>query len=440
MLRRILRWFGGSSRELYMLEQVFGEWQDSDSPSYVDRASLDSKVRRLLNTPNVIVIHGGSKQGKTILRKKVLSDDRAIVVSCRVGMSIVDLMTEIAIEAGVEKALIETQLDESSTKGNKYSASGETGLHKTKASGGYERQRSQSEGSSSTYVPLGGNLDDIGFLMRQIRSKVSNTDKRIVLDDFHFLDSETQSEMASHLKTLQEYGVYAMVIGVWPQRQLLTTYNPQLRSEDIDLQWTNSELGQVIDRGCKALNFTVSADIRERIVADSYQSVGLLQVIMYKLCEANGIDQTQEDTREIKSVRDLMQQVYPSVCRDKMGMYKNFFDIIVRNERVREDSLRMYERIMQVCIEQATDKQLLDGIFARDMLPWIQDIEPRVENTSNITKTLQKLNELQDKRNITYLVFFYDDTKLVLVDRILLFYRRYKPQEFVYPWEQEQDD
>jgi hypothetical protein len=40
--------------------------------------------------------------------------------------------------------------------------------------------------------------------------------KRLVLEDFHYLDEKAQREFAFLLKALGEYGMFVLVIGVWP--------------------------------------------------------------------------------------------------------------------------------------------------------------------------------------------------------------------------------
>ncbi|MBW4573959.1 MAG: hypothetical protein KME08_01595 [Aphanothece sp. CMT-3BRIN-NPC111] len=54
------------------LNEVFGIATSVPKYTYVDRASLDQKFIYLLGCDQHIVIHGASKQGKTILRKKNL--------------------------------------------------------------------------------------------------------------------------------------------------------------------------------------------------------------------------------------------------------------------------------------------------------------------------------------------------------------------------------
>lgn len=77
------------------LNEVFGIATSVPTYTYVDRSGLDEKFKYLLGNDRHIVIHGSSKQGKTILRKKTIPDRDAVVVQCTTGTTCVGLYTEI---------------------------------------------------------------------------------------------------------------------------------------------------------------------------------------------------------------------------------------------------------------------------------------------------------------------------------------------------------
>ncbi len=61
------------------LNQVFGISPDVPKHTYVDRNNLDQKFRYLLDSGSHLVIHGASKQGKTVLRRKNLPDGKCSI-------------------------------------------------------------------------------------------------------------------------------------------------------------------------------------------------------------------------------------------------------------------------------------------------------------------------------------------------------------------------
>src|SRR5687767_9539908 len=77
------------------LNEVFGIRASRPVWTYVDRANLDARLKHLLDSERHVVIHGESKQGKTVLRDKLLPGDRCVVVSCGVDHTVEDVFAEI---------------------------------------------------------------------------------------------------------------------------------------------------------------------------------------------------------------------------------------------------------------------------------------------------------------------------------------------------------
>lgn len=62
--------------------------------------------------------------------------------------------------------------------------------------------------------------------------------------------------MAFVIKALGEMQVHCVVVGIWPNDNLLTFYNGELngRIDDIHLEWSGADLRCVIAAGARALN------------------------------------------------------------------------------------------------------------------------------------------------------------------------------------------
>src|SRR5690348_9940974 len=83
------------------LNQVFGISTSIPRYTYVDRLGLDERFSYLLGTDRHIVIYGPSKQGKTILRKKILAEDKCVVVPCRPDWTVEHIYQEILRQLGL---------------------------------------------------------------------------------------------------------------------------------------------------------------------------------------------------------------------------------------------------------------------------------------------------------------------------------------------------
>lgn len=87
--------------ETYRINDVFGLSRDIPL-NYIERRSVDTKLKRNLDRSKHITIFGSSKQGKTCLRKHCLTPDQYILVSCNNKWSISDLNSHILKQAGYE--------------------------------------------------------------------------------------------------------------------------------------------------------------------------------------------------------------------------------------------------------------------------------------------------------------------------------------------------
>jgi hypothetical protein len=74
------------------------------------------------------------------------------------------------------------------------------------------------------------------------------------------------------LKALGDYGVYVIVVGIWPDDHLLTYYNGDLdgRVEDVRLVWSDDDLDAVLQVkiSVQPLVLTYNRDRRRLFLAD----------------------------------------------------------------------------------------------------------------------------------------------------------------------------
>ena len=68
--------------EIRLIEDVYGVSRDLPL-TYVEREHVDKVFISSLSRRKHIVIYGGSKQGKTSLRKYALNEDDCIVIQCQ---------------------------------------------------------------------------------------------------------------------------------------------------------------------------------------------------------------------------------------------------------------------------------------------------------------------------------------------------------------------
>lgn len=198
--------------------QVFGISPDVREYSYVDRGNLDEKCRTLLDRTTHLAVRGPSKSGKSWLRKKLL--DNPIVVQCRLRKAVSDIYVD-----ALSQLDIKLEVKESSEKAFKasISASGEMGaalLTKVglKASLGSDRTVDVDRAA------VAHDINDLRFVADIIKA----SDRKLIIEDFHYMSTSERRHFAFDLKTLWDYSVFVVIIGIWCESNLLLFLNSDL--------------------------------------------------------------------------------------------------------------------------------------------------------------------------------------------------------------------
>ncbi|RYZ78798.1 MAG: hypothetical protein EOP06_28410, partial [Proteobacteria bacterium] len=162
--------------------------------SYVTRTDVDDRFTAALATDHHIVVYGSSKQGKTSLRQKLLPDNRCITVRCAPKMTTESLYSSILRQAGVRIQTVETK--ETSIGGKITTKVGFKAcipwLSEAKVETGLEATGDQQDGLTTEFVAFDfSEAQSIGELLQSISFQ-----KFVILENFHYLSSETQQQLA----------------------------------------------------------------------------------------------------------------------------------------------------------------------------------------------------------------------------------------------------
>lgn len=413
---------------MVQLSKVFGITSSIPEYTYVNRSSLDERFKYFLDSDKHIVIHGASKQGKTVLRKKNLPEQECVIIRCRYDSSLESLYEDILRQLNVS---IPTEIAKSLSMGGEAKTKAE-GQAKVpflgSISGEVEGTGKLDKTSTKTSQPVGLNANSLGYISSQIKQN----NKRVVIEDFHYLPDEEQKRLAFDLKALWDESISFIVIGVWAEQNLLTYYNGDLsgRISEIDIKWSEKELLKVLDKGEEKLKIAIDPELKKQILKDANQNVGLLQRIAEQYCLEELITQTGKTKKHI-SDKNALTRCRTTICDEESVRYRQFTESIMHGLKKpnsgQSDSnkLKVYQRIAQVCLA-ASDEELCSGLHYNDLLHRTQQLENRIR-PSDLTAALNRLNKLQANRKISPLVLSYNHNlkTVYLVDRELLFYRKY---------------
>lgn len=400
---------------------VFGLHNEILDATYIDRGGLDSILKNLSKSGNIIAIRGASKSGKSWLRQK--NFENALVVQCRYGHTITDIFTEALSQLGIR--LILEQSNRTNFTGSVKASTGAGFSLLWKIEGKGEASTEQIE----KYKDYGCDVNDLRFIAKIIKE----SQRRLVIEDFHYLDIEIQKKLSFDLKSLWDYGCPAVVVGVWGKHNLLTTYNSDLslRCTEIQISWAERELKEVILKGCKALNVSLPAKVTTDIVKNSFGNSGLLQTLALQTLLLADITEKQESPKFINN-EELGINACQQVANQLDATYLTFAERVASGIRRRKKATGIYAHAM-ASIVNASDEDLINGLSADKIYEECHKREPRIQK-ANLKSILSKIDGLQIDISGRGLVVTYNafDEKIINIDRQLLFYRTHCTARW--PW------
>ncbi|NTX93120.1 MULTISPECIES: hypothetical protein [unclassified Pseudomonas] len=403
---------------------VFGISNEILDDSYIDRGSLDSELKRLLDRRTHIAIRGPSKSGKSWLRQRVIKN--SITVQCRLGFTSTDIYTQALAEIGTTSKTSEKKQITLSASGE---VSGEAGLSIAKATA--KAGANISSQREITEQSFGNNINDLKF----VANSITESKRRLVIEDLHYLSSDQRHILAHELKTLWDYGCFVILVGVWGQANLLVHCNPDLsgRLEELSIEWTPDDLRSIFEKGGRALNIHISRDIQNKAIVDCFGNSGLLQKLILRLLDEAGIEEEQE-TELVVSNLSFYESSAMAVADQLNGVYQKFAERVANGIRKRSEATGIYAHAMAAIME-AEDRKHLLGITLTEIFNRSHARQPRIQKP-NLKSILTKIDGLQVDENGRGLVVTYDESeeKVLNVDRQLLFYRKYVT--LFWPWEE----
>lgn len=405
-------------------DEVFGISPEVRDASYIDRGELDSKLQRSLRRTKHIAIRGPSKSGKSWLRQKVI--DNPIVVQCRLHKSFTDIYIDALSQLGIKLTLSESK--SGSVKGS-VSASGDVGaalLGKI----GIKVKAESNEGTAKSEKPVGQDIDDLRYIADIL--KASN--RRLIIEDFHYMSTDDRRSFSFDLKALWDYGVFVIIVGVWSETNLLLHLNPDLagRVDEISVAWSPKDLREVLNKGERKLNLNIGETVKSRLVELAYTNAGVLQQLtLFTLDDA----EIEEKTFRSQKL-DNLEHVDSAAMEyaDQLNpVYQQFSKQVSGGIRSRRNATGIYAYAMATIIE-ASDNELINGLSARRIFEVAHSRQDRIQ-FGNLKAILEKIPELQVDDEGRGLILTYNSAteEVSVVDRQLLLYRRFATVKW--PWE-----
>lgn len=412
-------------RQKKATHEVFGVSPDVLSDSYVDRGHLDEELGRLLGRRTHIALRGESKCGKSWLRRTVIPD--ALVVQCRLGMSTIDIYRDALSQLGI-RLVVESKDGDKLT--GRVEANAEAGVGLL-AKVGIRSSIEATAERGATYKPVGRDLDDLRFIAELLIA----SERRLVIEDFHYLSEPARRACAFDLKTLWDYNCFVVIVGIWNDRNLFLNLNPDLagRVQELPIEWNDEDLERIFAKGGAALKIEFSETIRSRAIRDCFKNAGILQRLILGTLDEAKVYEEQNSTLVIDD-----DDAYLAAClgyvEELNAVYQTFANRVSSGIRTRRDTTGIYAHAMAVVLEESDDDELFRGVGIAKIYEKAHARQPRIQR-GNLHTVLSRIEGLQVDDDGRGLVLSYNqrDQEVTVVDRQLLLYRQYATVKW--PWE-----
>lgn len=403
--------------------------------SYIERDSVDEKFKTALEDGNEVIVYGSSKQGKTSLILKHLTEDQYVKVECSPQTQPIDIYKSILRQLNI--AYVESESSETANEhGGKLGAGFKIKIPfigDTNASAEISDKDSNKQGETTKYIEYNFALaQDVSELLKKF-----NITKYIVIENFHYLELSVQETLAYDLRVFQDHHLIFIVLGIWREANRLIQFNGDLldRVTEVPVEpWDFIDFNRVIEKGEQLLNVNFS-EVKDQLISDSFDSVGVIQEICKHCCLIAGVNNTSEET--IFITQDILNEALERKAQDygvrHIRNFEAFVDIARRtSNQSGKKSLAFPYYFIRLLLTHNFDN-IEKGLSRAVLLEEIRKIHHRPDDvrSGDLGAFLHNLTEHQIAKKIQPPFVDYDrgGKMLKVIDSSLYFFLKHCDRE-----------
>lgn len=400
---------------------------DFPKHTYVERGrgELEQRLEHQLRRPGAIVsLSGPSKSGKTVLVERVVGSENLVSVYGGEINSAENLWDQVLDELGAPQS---TESIKGTTEEVQTSSNVGIRAHLFSAGGSVSGKETDSEERIEIHQRRG--LDDV--------IDVNNKEQFVLLiDDFHYMDEELQSEIGEAVKQASESGLRICVALIPHRSDDLIEANPDLQGRALTLEleyWEQDDLQKIGEKGFDTLNVNVSGDVVDIFARESAGSPQLMQQLCSDACGLKGITESQEPEIDIEMTRDEIQDTLgwsgESVDMDKVFAILNGEGISGKQQRKTHQFIDgtegdVYEAILRGIASGSLQVSLYRSELIEGINQQCVDGGPRLPS---VTQALERMDERINETHPESAIIEWDDetNTLQIPDPYLIFFLRW---------------
>lgn len=395
--------------------------------SYIERSEVDDMFKNGLLQNKHVIVFGSSKQGKTSLTNRHIKEDALVRINCVPESRPIDiyksLLRQLAIEFEEEKSS-QTMIGFEGKGGVKAKVKIPF-VAETEAATGGQIERAQTTATVTKTIEYNLELpQDISEILVKIKF-----DKRIVLENFHYLSEATQRDLSFHLRIFEDYNVLFVILGIWRENNRLAQYNGDLQDRLIEVPvepWKHEDFKRVIKEGEPLLNVSFH-EVIDRLISESFDSIGVFQELCKESCLAAGVNKTKEEMVDIKF--EHLEKAIEKKLNDYSGRHIRSIESFIEQKAKSSDKTPLYlpYYFISVLLNETFDDVVV-GMKRKQIQEKIQHIHHRPDDVrpSDMSNFLHNIKESQIGKSIIPPIFDYDMSirTLKIIDSTFYFFLR----------------
>lgn len=289
---------------------------------------LEEIIREAEGSYKLLVVTGPTKSGKTVLVDKVFPHsenlwiDGGIISSensfWELIVSALDGYTEEQIENGEDAQY--TITGSSEFEGNILLARAKAGLSGAVAS---------TERTTVLQRRVMSNKSKAISLLQEIKIP-------LIIDDFHYIDRNTQKNIVRALKAPIMYGVPIICIAIPNRKFDAIEVERELtgRMSSVEMpSWDLNELESIAQDGFKTLNTQIEEETIHNLSIEAFGSPFLMQEFCHAICKKKGVLERKIQQQCIKDISDL-NSIFADIANNSG---RSMFEKLKRGPRTRTD-------------------------------------------------------------------------------------------------------
>lgn len=378
----------------YTLNQTFGQSDriPDNCPTYVERPVHGMFRYSIEQRDKPVVVFGSARQGKTWLVERCCPSYIRVGCVKRTNVEWIfrAILDQLDIPTGVRYETSASEIE------------GNVKLLRAK--------RSDSKSIESESF----NINNLDILCKIIKKAIGQ--RCIVLENFHYLTSDVQQEMAQILRHFIHYKIKIIIIGVWKDQTKLIRMVPDLngRIDTIDIShWNNDELSEVATKGQRSLNIVFDNNEIKYFIKHCGKNISIFKTLLERFCMHNGVFETQRKTLNLSNLT-MAQKVVEEVHTELFAPIIDRLDAFLKPQTKTVMGARYYtiRALLDILGEYETE-EILTGIPRQAIIDRIHAYKETEMDNQHFLKQIIHLH-IREGPELTYEthipLFYYDTT------------------------------